>query len=105
MLNLPLQARFIVAPLILIVFSTVIQSFNLIGLFEYDRTLILQGELWRLMTGHFAHSNFNHLALNCAGVVLIWALHGEYRQTLGYFTQLIVLSVLLIVTKSPFANP
>ncbi|MDP4984474.1 rhombosortase [Pseudoalteromonas tunicata] len=94
MFNLPLQARFVAAPLILIAFCFAIQYFNLIALFEYDRALILQGELWRLVTGHFAHSNINHLLLNCAGVFLIWALHGEYRETLGYFTQLIILSIL-----------
>jgi len=41
MFNLPLQARFVAAPLMLIAFCFAIQYFNLIALFEYDRALIL----------------------------------------------------------------
>lgn len=34
---------------------------------RYERSLILQGELWRLVTAHFVHLNLTHLALNLAG--------------------------------------
>ncbi len=39
---------------------------------QYDRTLILQGQVWRLLTGNIVHLNFNHLWLNLGGLVLLW---------------------------------
>ncbi len=39
---------------------------------------IEQGEYWRLLTGHLAHSNFNHLYFNLAGLLALWALQGQY---------------------------
>lgn len=32
------------------------------GLFEYDRSAILDGQLWRLFTGHWTHLSLDHLA-------------------------------------------
>lgn len=38
---------------------------------EYDRTAIAQGELWRLLTGHFAHASWDQLGLDLAVVVAL----------------------------------
>ncbi|MBO1254855.1 rhombosortase [Alteromonas sp. 5E99-2] len=48
-----------------------------IQLFEYDKHALLNGEIWRSVTGHLFHSNFNHLVLNIGGLFLLWGLHGE----------------------------
>ena len=50
--------------------------------FRYDRLAIQSGAYWRLVTGHFAHLGGSHLALNVAGLVLIWLLVGS-RATLA----------------------
>ena len=50
----------------------------------YDRKLIIAGEYWRLLTGHFFHSNGNHFMLNIAAVALLWALHGQYYYFKNY---------------------
>ena len=34
---------------------------------RYERHLILQGEYWRLLSAHFVHINFIHLAMNLVG--------------------------------------
>lgn len=34
---------------------------------RYERSLILQGEYWRLFSAHFVHFNCIHLAMNLAG--------------------------------------
>lgn len=34
---------------------------------RYERILILQGELWRILSAHFVHLNLTHLSLNLAG--------------------------------------
>ena len=46
----------------------------------YNRAAIAQGELWRLITGHFAHCDFSHLAWNLVPLLLI---AGLLEQRLG----------------------
>ncbi len=43
-------------------------------LLRYQREAILQGEYWRLITGHLVHGSTQHLILNCAGLALVAAL-------------------------------
>jgi len=50
----------------------------------YQRTLISQGQLWRLFTGHFLHTNGFHLLLNLAALILLWALHGRFYSIKNY---------------------
>jgi rhomboid family GlyGly-CTERM serine protease len=47
---------------------------------RYDRAAIRSGELWRLVTGHFVHLGWPHLALNLAGLVLGTWLFGRDRS-------------------------
>ena len=53
-------------------------------LLKYDRLAIGSGEWWRLVTGHFAHLGFEHLALNLAGLVLVWVLVGKRASVLAW---------------------
>lgn len=46
----------------------------------YDRQAILDGQLWRLVTGHLMHTNGWHFAMNSAGVLVIAWLHGRYYR-------------------------
>jgi len=41
---------------------------------RYDRVGLANGQLWRLLTGHFVHLSLEHAALNSLGLVLMWAL-------------------------------
>jgi membrane associated rhomboid family serine protease len=41
---------------------------------RYQRDAVLQGEYWRLVTGHLVHGSLQHLILNTAGLGLIAAL-------------------------------
>jgi rhomboid family GlyGly-CTERM serine protease len=41
---------------------------------RYDRTAILDGEAWRLVTGHLLHADVHHLGWNVFGVLLVWLL-------------------------------
>jgi rhomboid family GlyGly-CTERM serine protease len=41
---------------------------------RYEREAVLQGEYWRLITGHLVHGGTQHLLLNGAGLGLIAAL-------------------------------
>lgn len=44
---------------------------------QYDREYILSGELWRMVTCHFTHTNWHHLLLNLTGALLIYTLFGS----------------------------
>lgn len=41
---------------------------------RYDRTAIVAGEWWRLLTAHLVHLDFRHVVLDIVGLVLLWAL-------------------------------
>jgi rhomboid family GlyGly-CTERM serine protease len=38
--------------------------------FVWNRSLILQGEVWRLITGNFTHTNLAHLIMNAAALMV-----------------------------------
>jgi rhomboid family GlyGly-CTERM serine protease len=46
-------------------------------LLRYDRAEIAAGEVWRLVTGHFAHLGATHLVLNLSGLAVVWLLVGS----------------------------
>lgn len=47
-------------------------------LLQYQRTSLEQDQLWRLISGHLLHSNYWHLLMNLAGLLLVMLLHGSY---------------------------
>ncbi|MBR9910719.1 MAG: rhombosortase [Gammaproteobacteria bacterium] len=40
-------------------------------LLQYNRSAILAGEYWRLISAHFTHADGNHLLLNLVGLALV----------------------------------
>ena len=82
----PIQIEHFLTPLLVLVIATVAFFLNqqLSDSFIYNRDLIGQGEYWRLLTGHFFHTNFNHLMLNSAAILLLWALHGQFYSISNY---------------------
>ncbi|MGI9238837.1 MAG: rhombosortase [Woeseiaceae bacterium] len=71
---------------------------------RFDRTGILSGELWRLVTGHFIHLGVAHFALNAAGLGLVWYLVGTSFDWRGW---LLVAAVSLVTMDLGlwFLNP
>jgi rhomboid family GlyGly-CTERM serine protease len=50
------------------------------GALRYERAAVLQGQWWRLATGHLVHPDARHLAWNVFGILLVWWLFArEYR--------------------------
>jgi rhomboid family GlyGly-CTERM serine protease len=45
---------------------------------RYSRSGIEQGYYWQLFSGHLLHSNYWHLLMNLAGLMLVMLLHGRY---------------------------
>ena len=51
---------------------------------RWERALIVEGELWRLITGHLVHLGISHLVLNLAGLLLVWFLVGRDLKPLQW---------------------
>jgi len=66
---------------------------------RYDRLSISDGQYWRLVTGHFAHLGGTHLALNLAGLILVWLLVGRYFSAARWCA---VVAVTLVVMSAAF---
>lgn len=47
------------------------------GALRYERAAVQSGELWRLLSAHLVHLGWMHLALNLAGLALLWTLLGR----------------------------
>lgn len=62
-------------------------------LLRYDRHAVLQGELWRLWTGHLVHLGWVHWALNACGLVLCCLLADAPPQPRTLLRQVGVLSL------------
>ena len=71
---------------------------------RYDRVWILQGESWRLATGHIAHLSWSHLTLNAAGLLLVWYLVGS-SYSLRSWLMIIVASLATIDAAFWVFNP
>ena len=84
--SLPTQITHILSPLIVLAFAFIAFTFDgkLSDFLIYNRDLVSQGEYWRLISGHFLHTNGNHFMLNATAVVLLWALHGQYYNHKNY---------------------
>ncbi len=57
---------------------------------RYERTAVMAGEVWRLLSGHFVHLGLSHFALNMAGLGLVWYLVGD---AMGRYQWLVVMAI------------
>jgi rhomboid family GlyGly-CTERM serine protease len=66
---------------------------------RYERAAVLQGEYWRLLTGHLVHGSGQHLLLNAVGLGLIAALFPREYSLRGW---LLVLASSVVVIDLGF---
>jgi rhomboid family GlyGly-CTERM serine protease len=67
------------------------------GLLRYERTAVLAGEPWRLLTCHLVHGDFLHLAWNLVGLGLVWLLFAREFSTSGWIVVLLGATVAMAV--------
>jgi rhomboid family GlyGly-CTERM serine protease len=93
MFYLPVQTKYSLIPLLIVITSIVLALTEPMSsnLFAYDRNQLNHFEWWRLITGHFLHTNTSHLLLNLTGLTLLWALHGHHYKISRYSIQFLVL--------------
>lgn len=70
--------------LALLAIAAAVGGTELRGWLRYDRTALLGGEAWRLLSAHIAHLGWGHLAMNLAGLALIWMLFGRFYTALQW---------------------
>lgn len=77
---LPISSKQLFFPLFVCVLAFTLWIFDPITSqwLAYDKQAIQNNQWWRLLTGHFLHTNTQHLILNLSGLILLWALHGQY---------------------------
>jgi rhomboid family GlyGly-CTERM serine protease len=51
--------------------SFLIQVTDSASTWRFDRELVAQGHVWLMVTGHFAHMNWSHWAMNMAGLAIV----------------------------------
>jgi len=71
---------------------------------RYQREPILNGELWRLLSGNLVHLGWEHLVMNLAGLILIWLLFGRLLHT-GQWLLVILISSLAVGIGLLVFNP
>lgn len=56
------------------------------SLLQYDRSAIIAGEYWRILTCHFVHAGWEHMLLNLLGALLIPVLFVQLYTPFTWFT-------------------
>lgn len=69
----------------------------------YDRALIVSGEWWRLISGHFIHLSTEHLLINSVGFFLLVYLSFRYANGKEIATWLIVSALLISISLYAFS--
>ena len=62
---------------------------------QFDRQLIAQGEVWRLLTGNFVHLGWWHWFLNEMGLIILWMLCPEPVKIRFWVTRLVLIGVFM----------
>lgn len=65
------------------------------GYLVWDKSLIINGELWRLVTGNFTHTNLPHLLMNSAALCIFSVIFKDYLNTKKLWGLLLTLSVMV----------
>lgn len=104
--NLPLQKEHSFLIIIISLLSIIAYFFDaqISSIFVYQHDLITQGQLWRLLSGHFFHTNGVHLLLNLSGLLLLWALHGQF-YTIKNYSLLFLSSAIICSLGLYFLSP
>ncbi|MBA6373421.1 MULTISPECIES: rhombosortase [unclassified Colwellia] len=92
----PISVQQVTVPAIVLIISLVAFIFDssLSGFFVYQRSLVTQGEVWRVFSGHFFHTNGAHFLLNSAAVIMLWALHGHFYTIKSYLIVFMISAVI-----------
>jgi len=69
----------------LFLISCLLQAFDWVEGWRFNRTLVEQGDVWLLLSGHIVHLNWAHWLLNMAGLAIVaffFSSHASLKQWL-----------------------
>ena len=89
----PQKIRLLGASSLFVLTIIVIQWLQLKPYLQFDRSLIEQGEFWRILTGNLIHYNFEHLWMNLAGLALGMYLLAFRYSLIYWFIMVIFCSI------------
>jgi len=104
--SLPIQPAHALSPFVVTIIAIFCFAFDnqLSHHLAYDRTHLINGEYWRVFTGHFFHTNFTHLLFNTFAIILLWALHGQF-YTNKHYILLFIFSASVISSTIYWLDP
>lgn len=79
--------------LVLFVMCLLVQFLHLEPYFRFDRQLIGEWQLWRLVTGHLTHLNWNHFGLNMAGLIMVAIFFAAYQTSRYWLIALVFITL------------
>jgi len=79
--------------LVLMGLCFLIQAFQLEAYLRFDRALLDQWQLWRLLTAHLTHLNWSHFFLNMAGLCLFAFFFSAYRSSTYWLLAIVFISL------------
>ena len=77
-------------PLLLALLLLALQALGLRSALQYRRDAVLDGQLWRLLTGNLVHLGWVHLLRDLAGLFLIWGLFARRLDERAWLALLLV---------------
>lgn len=83
--------------LALFIVSFILQAFDWVDSWRFQRHLVERGEIWLLFSGHIVHLNWSHWLLNMAGLAIVaffFSAHASIKQWLA----VILVSICVIST-------
>jgi len=89
----PQKIRLLGASSLFVLTVIVVQWLQLKPYLQFDRSLIEQGEFWRILTGNLIHYNFEHLWMNLAGLALGMYLLAFRYSLIYWFIMVIFCSI------------
>jgi len=79
--------------IVLLLLCFLIQLLHLSPLFRFDRQLIEQWQIWRVISAHLTHLNWSHYLLNMAGLGMVAVFFSNYRSTAYWIGALFFISL------------
>lgn len=76
--------------LLIFMVSTLAQAFDWVSSWQFNRELVVQGDVWLLFTAHLVHLNWSHWVLNMAGLGIVAFFFSPYASFLKWLSVILV---------------
>ncbi|WP_083540963.1 rhombosortase [Photobacterium sanguinicancri] len=85
-----------------VLLATIAQLPSIQPILVWDRSLIINGEVWRILTGNLTHTNWPHLLMNAFAFIIITFIFRKHIAVKQY--TLLIISISLVIGIGIFAT-